>query len=240
MASEAEAVIYLANKRGRSETDWFRSYYTFNFGEFTREGSTPFGSLLAVNEHTLKEGKTLSFTFTEKVKVLLLPIEGELNYKSGNVENVVDVGQVSCIVSSPGVPLQLSNKYTSRLINFLQICLCADDEVQTNLSHTYPFDLDSSNGEFIPLRVSSITSSDELFYIGKFRGRQEVVFRTRRDDMGIFVYEITGTCEVHDRLLLPGDALSIKRVDVIELEALTQEAIVVVAEIPITKTPKSP
>jgi quercetin 2,3-dioxygenase len=236
MASEAEAVIYLANKRGRSETDWFRSFYTFNFGEFTREGSTPFGSLLAVNEHTLKEGRTLSFTFTEKVKVLLLPIEGELNYKSGNVENAVDVGQVSCIVSSPGVPLQLSNHYTSRLINFLQICVRADDKVGPNMNHTYSFDLDSRNGEFIPLRVSSVASPDEHFYIGKFRGRQEVVFRTRRGDMGIFVYAITGTCEVHERLLLPGDALSIKGVDVIELEGLTQEAIVLVAEIPLPTT----
>jgi hypothetical protein len=236
MASEAEAVIYLANKRERSETDWFRSYYTFNFGEFTREGSTPFGSLFAFNEHTLKEGKTLSFAFTEKVKVLLLPIEGELNYKSGNVESVVDVGQVAGITSSPGVPLELSNRYTSRLINFLQICIRADDKVQTNLNHTYSFDLDSSNGEFIPLRVSSFTSPDELFYIGKFRGREEVVFRTRRDDMGIFVYEITGTCEVHERLLLPGDALSIKGIDVVELEALTQEAIVLVAEIPLPTT----
>ena len=236
MASEAEAVIYVANKRGRSETDWFRSYYTFNFGDFAREGNTPFGSLFAVNEHTLKEGRTLSFTFTEKVNVLLLPIEGELNYKSGNVENVIDVGQVSCIVPSPGVPLQLSNHYTSRLINFLQICVRADDKVQTNLNHTYSFDLDASNGKFIPLRVSSITPSDELFYIGKFRGRQGVVFRTRRHDMGIFVYEITGTCEVHERLLLPGDALSIKGVDVIELEALTQEAIVLVAEIPLGMT----
>ena len=236
MASEAEAVIYLASKRGRSETDWFRSYYTFNFGEFTREGSTPFGSLFAVNEHTLKEGRTLSFTFTEKVKVLLLPIEGELNYKSGNVENALDVGQLSCIVPSPGVPLQLSNHYTSRLINFLQICIRADDKVQTNLNDAYSFNLDSGNDEFIPLRVSSIPSSDERFYIGKFRERQEVVFRTRRDDMGIFVYEITGTCEVHERLLLPGDALSIKGVDVIEIEALTQEAIVLVAEIPLPTT----
>jgi quercetin 2,3-dioxygenase len=236
MASKAEAVIYLANKRGHSEADWFRSYYTFNFREFTQEGSTPFGSLFAVNEHTLKESRTLSFTFPEKVNVLLLPIEGALNYKSGAVENAVDVGQVSCIVSSPGVPLQLSNHYTSRLINFLQICVRANDKVQTNLNHTYSFDLDSSNGEFIPLRVSSVTSSDELFYIGKFRGRQEVAFRARREDMGIFVYEITGTCEVHGRLLLPGDALSIKGVDVIELEALTQEAIVLLAEIPLPTT----
>lgn len=235
MASEAEAVIYPANQRGCSETDWFRSYYTFNVGEFTREGRIPFGSLFAVNEHTLKEGRTLSFTFTEKVKVLLLPIEGELNYKSGNVEITVDAGQVSCIVSSPGVPLQLSNHYTSRLISFLQICVHVDDNVQTNMNHTYSFDLDSGN-EFIPLRLSSVTSSEELFSIGKFRGRQEVAFRTRRQGMGIFVYEITGTCEVHDRLLLPGDALSIKGVDLIELEALTQEAIVLVAEIPLSPT----
>jgi len=195
-----------------------------------------FGSLFAVNEHTLKEGRTLSFTFTEKVNVLLLPIEGELNYRSGNVENVLDVGQVSCIVPFPGVPLQLSNHYTSRLINFLQICVRADEKIQTNLNHTYSFDLDSSNGKFIPLRVPSTTPSDELFYIGRFRGRQGVVFRKRRHDMGIFVYEITGTCEVHERLLLQGDALSIKGVDVIELEALTQEAIVLVAEIPIAMT----
>ncbi|HEY5915783.1 MAG TPA: hypothetical protein VIU13_00200 [Chryseolinea sp.] len=235
MASEAEAVIYLANQRSRSETDWFRSYYTFNSGDLTLEDRTPFGSLFAINEHTLKEGRTLSFAFTEKVKVMLLPIEGELNYKSGDVENTVDVGQVSCIVSSPGVPLQISNHYASRLINFLQICVHVDDNVQPNLNHTYSFDLDSSN-EFIPLGLSSVTSSDERFYIGKFRGRQEVVFRTQRHDMGIFVYEITGTCEVHERLLLPGDALSIKGVEVIELEALTSEAIVLVAEIPLRMT----
>jgi hypothetical protein len=235
MAIEAEAVMYLANQRGHSETDWFRSYYTFSAGEFTREGRGRFGSLCAVNEHTLEEGRTLSFTFTEKVKVMLLPIEGELNYKSGDVENTVDVGQVSCIVSSPGVPLQVSNHYASRLINFLQFCVHADDKVQTNLNQTYTFDLDAGN-EFVRLRLFSVTSSDELFYIGKFRGRQKVVFRTRGQHTGIFCYEITGTCEVHERLLLPGDALSIKGVEVIELEALTSEAIVLVAEIPLPMT----
>ena len=68
MASEAEVVIYPANQRGHIETGWFRSYYIFNSGELARVDRTPFGSLFAVDEHTLKEGRTLSFTFTEKVK----------------------------------------------------------------------------------------------------------------------------------------------------------------------------
>ncbi|HMG93506.1 MAG TPA: hypothetical protein VK589_25785 [Chryseolinea sp.] len=232
MASEAEAVIYLANQRGCYQTDWFRSYYTFNIGEFKRESRAPFGSLVAVNEHTLKEGRTLSLMFEEKVKVLLLPIEGELIYKSANVENVVDVGQVSYIISHPGIPLEITNRYTSRLINFIQISVRIGDEVHSNLHHVFSFDLESDSSQLVPLSDLSESSTDELFFIGKFRGRQKIVFQTRKPDSGIFAYEIAGTCEVHERLLLPGDALSIKNAASIGLEALTHEAIVLIAEVP--------
>ena len=65
MLSKTEAIIYLANQRGCSEATWFRSIIPFNFGEFKRESRTPLGSLIAVNEHTLKEGRTLSFAYLQ-------------------------------------------------------------------------------------------------------------------------------------------------------------------------------
>jgi hypothetical protein len=236
MASSDEAVIYLAKQRGCNQTDWFRSYYTFNFGEFRKESRTPFGSLVAVNEHTIKQGRTLSLTSEEKVRVLLLPIEGELNYKSGNVENVVDVGQVSFITPLPGTSLEFTNRYTSQLINFLQICIRIDNEVRSDHNAVYSFDLESENCQLVPLLDSSVSSFDGLFYIGKFRGRQEIVYDAKRKGSGIFVYEIAGTCEVHERLLLPGDALGIKNTASLELEALTHEAIVLIVEIPFART----
>jgi hypothetical protein len=189
-----------------------------------------------VNEHTLKQGRTLSQTFEEKVRVLLLPIEGELSYKSGNVENVVDVGQVSFITPLPGTSLEFTNHYTSRLINFLQICIRSDDEVRPDHNAVYSFDLESNNSQLVPLMDSSVSSAEELFHIGKFRGRQEIVYEAKRQGSGFFVYEIAGTCEVHERLLLPGDALGIKNTASLELEALTPEAIVLIVEIPFAST----
>ena len=107
MLSKTEATIFLANQRGCSEATWFRSYYTFNFGDFVKKNRTPFGSLVAVNEHTLKEGATLSFIHAQIQTVLLVPIAGQLNYRSGNEQGHMDVGQASCVVLPAATPLQL-------------------------------------------------------------------------------------------------------------------------------------
>ncbi len=229
MLSKAEAIIYLANQRGCSEEEWFRSYYTFNFGEFRRESRTPFGSLVAFNEHTLKEGRTLSFEHTESLKVLLIPIVGELNYRSGDAECPVDVGQATYTVLPAGVPLELSNNYTSNSIRFLHVCLRADNTIHDNYSLTCTSDFEDNNGELAALNVSS----DELFFIGKLNGRKDVICQRKLQHSGIFIYQISGTCEINGRLLLPGDALSLMHVETIEFEALTHEAIVFVAEIPL-------
>jgi len=226
--SKTEAIIYVANQRGCSEAEWFRSYYTFNFGEFRQESRTPFGSLVAFNEHTLKEGRTLSFVHTESVKVLLLPIVGELNYRSGDAECTVDVGQVSYTVLQAGTPLELSNNYTSNSIHFLHVCLRADNTIHDNYSRTCTSDFKDNSNEFAPLNVSA----DELFFIGKLNGRKDVVCQRKLQQSGVFIYQISGTCEVNGRILLPGDALSLMHVETIEFEALTHEAIVFVGEIP--------
>jgi hypothetical protein len=90
------------------------------------------------------------------------------------------------------------------------------------------FDFADSGSELTPLNVSS----DGLFFLGKLSGRKYVTCQPKLQRSGIFVYQISGTCEVLGRLLLPGDALSLMNVETIELEALTHEAIVFVAELP--------
>lgn len=193
-----------------------------------RAGRTPFGSLVAVNEHTLKEGKTLPFVHVESLKVLLIPVAGELHYSTSDVDYTIDVGQASYVSLPSGTPLEFSNRYTSSSINFLQICLRAEENTDTISHLSCTFDLDDSREELVALTVAS----EERFLIGRLRGRQEVIVRKELPRSGIFVYEIGGTCEVQERLLLPGDALSLINVETIEFEALTQEAIVFVAEVP--------
>jgi hypothetical protein len=112
----------------------------------------------------------------------------------------------------------------------LLVCIRGGDEVH---NQTCDFDLHSDTRPLVPLIGPLSTNSHEIFFLAKFRGRQELTYKVRNKTNGIFIYEIDGTSEVHERLLLPGDALSIKGTDIIELEALTHEAIVLIMEIPL-------
>jgi hypothetical protein len=53
MIPQSKGKIYLAEERGLNETDWFRSYNTFNFGKYQHEFKKPFSSLYVLNEDTL-------------------------------------------------------------------------------------------------------------------------------------------------------------------------------------------
>ena len=103
-----------------------------------------------------------------------------------------------------------------------------EDETFAERDVICTFDLASDHSELSALR----TESDELFYVWRLCGRQDVVCQRKIPHSGFFVYQISGTCEVSGRLLLPGDALSLMNVETVEFESLTQEAIVFVAEVP--------
>lgn len=226
MVSDTETIFFPGNQRVCSEAEWFRSY-AFNFGEFGSENRTPFGSLVAVNEHSLKEGRSLSFKFSHHSSVLLIPIVGELHYSFGDLRNSVDVGQSSYFELHPATPLTVSNEYTSNPIQFLEVRVHSDKNIHSVKDNIYSFELDA--GQITPVATSTLNQ----FFIGKLHGRQDAVFEKKLQHSLIFIYVVSGTCEVHHRLLLPGDGLSLTNARSINLEALTPEAIVFITELPL-------
>jgi hypothetical protein len=229
MVSDTETIFFPGNQRVCSEAEWFRSY-AFNFGEFGSENRTPFGPLVAVCEHSLKEGRSFSFKFSHHANALLIPIVGELHYSFRDLKNRVDVGQSSYLWLPPATPLTMSNEYTSSPIQFLEVRVHSDKNMHSAKDNIYSFEL--ADGRITPVATSTI----HQFFIGKLSGRQDAVFEKKLKHSLIFIYEVSGTCEVHNRLLLPGDGLSLTNVRSIQLEALTPEAIVFIAEVPLEST----
>jgi hypothetical protein len=45
MVQQNKGKIFLADERGHNEMDWFRSFNTFNFGQYQLDHKTPFGPL---------------------------------------------------------------------------------------------------------------------------------------------------------------------------------------------------
>ena len=70
--------------------------------------------------------------------------------------------------------------------------------------------------------------------VGKFSGRGEVIYQRRGYDTGIFVFVMQGTFEAAGRLLHERDGLAIWDVDKIEMEALSNDALVCLVECRLT------
>jgi len=233
MLTQTEATIYLASQRCRSQKEWYRSYHTFNHGDYDHESRKPFGNLQAVKDDTLKERRTLTYSVKEDTAVLLLPIVGALHYNSHmNIQGTLDVGQAHVLYLHHNSRLEISNPYENELINFLHLWFTLDlQHTPCRKAEDHEFDLTINKNRLIPLYSTDETDYHHTrIYIGKFDGRKEETYRLKNRHKGIFIFIIEGAFEVQNRLLQRRDGLAIRNLDEMEFEALSNEAIILLIE----------
>jgi quercetin 2,3-dioxygenase len=233
MTKQTKGKMFLADERGLNETGWFRSWNTFNFGNYYNEHKKPFGDVYVINDDTLDSGRSLSMLIEEDSYIVLLPVIGAITYKdsTGN-ESLLAAGQIQVSHLEKGVTIEMGNPFKEELVNFLQIwiraerkpglpnfCLCTYDvnEFQNCLLKISPQRIGEVN---LPFAIS----------IGKFSGRGETTIKTADKNKGQFVFVVAGAFEVDGRLLHERDGLALWDTDEIEMEALSNDAIILSIE----------
>ncbi|MEZ4900466.1 MAG: hypothetical protein R2822_01175 [Spirosomataceae bacterium] len=103
------AQIFLAEQRGCSETAWFRSIHSFNFGNYQDPSRKPFGALKLWNDETLAAQKSLSLTVEEDITLVILPIVGGVELKYLGESNFVAAGQALSLCLNVGATYQITN-----------------------------------------------------------------------------------------------------------------------------------
>lgn len=238
MISRSKAKIYLADERGHQETDWFRSCHTFNFGAYFNVNKHPPGDLYVLNDDTLDGGRSLRMLVEERSFVILVPVMGAIAYKEArSKEQLVAAGQALTLVQDKGVEFEIRNPFEEGLINFLQIwirageaippsgpCLRTCEDVNRHLNEL--LSLSPDENESVP-HFYSVS-------IGKFSGRGETVYARKYGSTGIFLFVIEGAFEVEGRLLHARDGLALLTGDTAEIEALSQNALMLVVETGLT------
>lgn len=217
------AQIFLADQRGCSETTWFRSFHGFNFGNYQAESREPFGVMTVLNDETLAGQNHISMTVEENTTVVLLPIVGDLVFKNSLGEDgFIEAGQVQVLRMPAQTTFQLSNPYTDDLINFLQIHFSQLSESTQQST----FDISIKNS------LHQLFLSPSLGFIGKYDGRTGDIYTLRNPRNGLFIFVIEGVFEAQNRLLHARDGLSLQNIETIDFEALSNEAILLLLEIP--------
>jgi hypothetical protein len=224
---ETEAKIYLQSQRGQFQSEGYRAFYTFNFGHYRAENREAFVNLLALNDETLLPQCSHEVTVNEPVQIILLPLVGALEIDGGEGElRFVDSGECFQLDMKPNDRFVITNPYPDQAVNYLQIRILANNiSFQEGAVNT--FDLSIKN-TLIP--IFDAAYAQENILIGMYDGRQDGTYSLKSATNNVFIFIIEGAFEVQNRLLEKRDGLSLKGVQDVEFEALSNNAIILILE----------
>ena len=224
---DIEAQIFLENQRGEFQTDGYRSFYTFNFGDYQAENRAPSANLLALNDETLLPQCSAKLTVNKPVQIILLPLVGAIEIGEGNGDvQYVNSGESLSLIVEPDKSVKITNPYLVHAINYLQIRLSLEN-FTSQYTAISAFDLNDKN---TLLPILNATCNQSNLVIGKYEGRKDGLYVCKNPANQIFIFIIEGAFEVQDRLLEKRDGLSLQRVREVEFEALSSDAIILILE----------
>jgi quercetin 2,3-dioxygenase len=227
--TQNEAKIFLSAQRGKTELSWFRSFHSFNFGNFQDPNKEHIGKLRVFNDNTLAAGCGMKMQVEKPTEVLILPLVGGIEFKnSAGYHDFLEAGKVKVFSAETGMEYEVLNPYESELINYLEIWVEKENAIS---SSTISADIDiEKRNELLPF-FSSV-QQNAFGYFGKYDGREEGVFRVKNTGNCLYVFVIEGAFEVDNKLMEARDGLAIYNADEIEFEALSNDAMLLIFEIP--------
>lgn len=239
MIQQAKAKIYLADERGVNETNKFQSRHTFNFGNYFNEHKKPFGDMYVLNDDTLAGGGDIKMLVKEYSHIVLIPVAGAINYKDtdGN-HHLVVAGQVKIVTADRSAMINISNPFYEEQVIFLQIWIKAHEPKNNPTTCLITYDDVNENLNKLVKAVPQMENFTELLFtisIGKFSGRGETVYLPKNKNAALYAFVIEGAFEMEGRLLHARDGLALWDINVVEMEALSNDAILVVIELPGTR-----
>lgn len=229
MIKQTPAQIFKSDLRGISKSDTFQNLATFNFGSYQDWSRKPFGTLKVLNEGILRPSqKTFTFIDTD-TEVILLPLFGGIDYKdnTGN-EDFIRIEQIKHISAQQGMSFELSNPYDLENVSYLEIWFSA--KTANFYSNINRIDFDFSERNKMNLLFEF---SNTMGFIGIYDGRKEGFYTLKNNLNGVFVFVISGAFEVENRLLQEKDGLSLRKIETVEWEALSENAVLLLFEVPI-------
>lgn len=210
------AKILLAEKRYSFESNEYRCLSTPIHQNGVDENTLRF------SDETLAPRKSRLFTPDQDVTVVLLPLVGTIVYESleSNYRNTINPEEIHVQPVKKGDYFSIKNPSADKLVNYLQIWL-----------RHYSVGAKNSFSNYTDNALETILETQNFkLHFGVFDGRNEADFITSNNQNTVMVFVINGAFEVQNRLLESRDCLALWNTQKIEMEALSENAIILLLE----------
>jgi quercetin 2,3-dioxygenase len=232
-------VIHKADTRGFANHGWLQAKHTFSFAGYYDPERVQFGVLRVLNDDIVSGGRGFDTHPHENMEIITIPLKGALKHKDsmGN-SSIISAGEIQVMSAGTGVYHSEFNALPDEPINLLQIWIYPNKK---NVEPRYAeITIDTAKQRNNLLQILSPEPSDETVWIyqdawfhkGIFDNGHSAEYSIQKTDNGIYVFVINGDFEIGGEILKSRDGIGIWDVEKIEIKSLSDDAEILVMEVP--------
>jgi hypothetical protein len=235
----AQTILHKAETRGDANHGWLHSRHTFSFADYYDPDRMHFGALRVLNDDRVEAGMGFGTHPHENMEIVSIPLEGDLEHKDsmGNV-SVIKSGDVQVMSAGTGIKHSEYNKNKDRWVKFLQIWVIPN---KINVKPRYgQITLKNSDRHNTFQQILSPNADDAgvwiyqdaWFHLGQFDKGVSTSYTIKKKGNGVYAFIIKGGVSIEGNNLNERDGLGIWDTNNISIKANSQNAEVLLMEVP--------
>lgn len=234
-----QTVLHTAASRGDANHGWLHSKHSFSFANYYHPEKTHFGVLRVLNDDFVAAGMGFGLHPHDNMEIISIPLEGDLEHQDSMGNNtVIKYGDIQVMSAGTGIKHSEYNKNKDKAVKFLQIWVIPNKK---NVTPRYDqITLDPKDRINTLQQILSPNPTDEgvwiyqdaWFHVGKFDKAYTINYKVKKPGNGMYAFVLYGAFELAGQILQERDALGITDFHEFELKALTQEAEILLMELP--------
>jgi redox-sensitive bicupin YhaK (pirin superfamily) len=237
----ANTILHKADTRGYANHGWLKSHHTFSFANYYNPERVHFGVLRVLNDDQVAAGRGFGTHPHDNMEIISIPLEGDLEHKdSMNNVAVIKKGDIQVMSAGTGVYHSEYNRNSDKETKFLQIWVFPNKK---NVTPRYDqMTLDIADRRNRLQQILSPNPEDEgvwihqdaWFHIGTFDADTSTNYDIKRQGNGVYAFILKGDFEIDGQTVNQRDGLGIWNTKSIALKALTQDAEILLMDVPMT------
>ncbi|KGO87766.1 pirin [Flavobacterium rivuli WB 3.3-2 = DSM 21788] len=233
------SVLHKADTRGHANHGWLDSHHSFSFANYHNPDRMHFGVLRVLNDDRVDPGMGFGTHPHDNMEIISIPLEGDLEHKdSMGTTAVIKKGDIQVMSAGTGIQHSEYNKNKDKLTKFLQIWLYPNKHNVTPRYDQITLDVTARHNKL--KQILSPNQDDEgvwihqdaWFHMGQFDNGFTTKYNLKKKGNGIYAFVLKGDISIGSIKLNDRDGLGIWDINTIDITANSQDAEILLMEVP--------
>lgn len=208
--------IHQASTRGSANHGWLDAKHTYSFARYRNPDRVGFGSLLVINDDTIKPSMGFDTHRHDNMEIISIPMRGALRHKdSMDNEGVIQAGEVQIMSAGTGVAHSEYNDSDSEDVNLLQIWVLPQKENVEPRYEQKKFSEEERNNTF-QLVVSpngengSLSINQQAYFsLADMEQSHSLNYQFNQQGNGLYLFVIEGSITLGEEILETRDGVEV-------------------------------